>query len=1832
MLTDSSLTNIFLVSGVSQIRSSSTAGDDLNKHLIQAFRQLALLNIPCTWRVATQQEEQVILELWVFWFDDRHTGEIDDNPYLHNLEETKMGSFTWESAIAKSLSPTASPCTPSTSVSSSVLSVSLEYQLFIRSIKNLIRASMIQKGAVPLGEFFIFPSTFIESDVCSDILSITPDLSVASLLTCTYNIYLTNTNLVVQPDIHRMRLRPLITRDFDIPGSSVITSPYGEQATIIQSKHDISPSLEDQTLRHWSSLLDIPLPPQQHFNYKTPHSHHHNHHSHQQSYHTPIISHSSINTSSKKHQVHHRHNHHHQSVPHLVPLRMSSGDIVLYPTHLTYIPTSSSISPVSIGGMNGILGYNQGYVEDLGEKWSRWAWSDQIKEYARRNRPAPHPEDNDDGDQNNNFWDYGSPKMSVTSAVLDNLSIAETSNNFPSDVLQKALKEQVGSSPIMVSKAVATPVSASGPSKSESNDNDSLNNNNSISNNSSNTNNVATPSSSSLMPEADKNRAEQYQHQSQLSVADFAKLNFGNQVDEEQQHQMEEGVIGSDDQVPEGVFTSNSQQQQQEQQEDISTTNTNINEDVLQTPTAQQVPQQQQTPTPTPAPNNNASMTLTDSSVLLSGVSSMVMSSNDPSASSPTPIPAADDGFGFRFGIDGLDGADNVYGTDVASNRWGDPMEDLDNLDFNVTEEDFDFFETPSIKQENTAPVTTATTVATTVASVAEGTALFDTNTKNDNGLGESTLTNISQEHQQQSSVNNDTLMYMGLSDVGNEELNLDVLFSKGGILDERLMISDTTGQATAPTDSIKIENGAIDEQQQYQPTIGDDPLELSMGVDNTISTNTVDQEEKQEQDDIKPTMMIPSSPNLGIEAKAEQRFVPPQFAPIKFSEGVNDSKYSDGGKFMYMPTPKDDEKTLVKQRNKLKRDNYRPDYVPRLRKRPRIKGQQRRNGSPTTPVQTSTSLFMYRPTPAASGKTSIKLQTTPAIKEEVPITTSVTNDEEDMSSDSDETSSTSTTASNYSAYSSNKSDNDEPDWWTVTMNTTQKIISSQFFKRQQQRQLTNIKQMSYEFDNPFPNTTAYGSLIAKNMQDLENSQEDLRVLDYLCQQVVMGGYPFTNGITAISANGGEVPRDESSAVLVSRRRALLQRHQGDVMHVPSMTSDYDKVTQEFRGVLGDLFDHTKIMTDNMDQMGVMPSTVTVKGPLSVQQYYDLSETSQAQTKYGKYQVKKRRPAEPNLDTLAAPNIVVSRQDEYLEGSPKLVTFWEKLRLEPYSARKNIRYFAVYPSNEQLEPICTQFFKGLSTLYETCHLGVHQPGSIGSYRRGLVPVPLLPESMDETWIERQLKSYSAECQNLGSALGGAMVENMHIVIYIINPTHSLSSNLELSRCFHKLMIAYHAASMGMSVSYERRARLVFQLIPLEHILRSSSFGGYPNFGLKDIAFSVYSKCHSVVGRNHTSQSGMEDTRPATTIYSPPFILAKQIPDSINYSLKNDTIHSFPTIMDQNATLHLAYCFSLDRQWMILVWTDNQGEMLEFSVIHTMNKPLSHTIEEAWQRSKDLAQSTGFSWTFVIAKIGLMFEAELQAWIDVIPSADEKVAIISVDIDSALQVHINNNSGTNNMTQQQQVPVMDYPQTPSSSANTPTPETFSAPGVASTATTPLGTPSVSTPTGTTIRSTNNSILDPSSDGNGEIKALLLNHRVAYSKLRTHVTQGIISAMTTTATTSGENNNTDQNEQDHWMLPLATGYLICSTPKTENPCREQFNSKPLVMDIHLVYNQTNHSAYSTLRDIIKRYHALSFVSMTPSSSSNCLPLHLVIAERLERILLVVNTTSSTTTSNL
>lgn len=69
-----------------------------------------------------------------------------------------------------------------------------------------------------------------------------------------------------------------------------------------------------------------------------------------------------------------------------------------------------------------------------------------------------------------------------------------------------------------------------------------------------------------------------------------------------------------------------------------------------------------------------------------------------------------------------------------------------------------------------------------------------------------------------------------------------------------------------------------------------------------------------------------------------------------------------------------------------------------------------------------------------------------------------------------------------------------------------------------------------------------------------------------------------------------------------------------------------------------------------------------------------------------------------------------------------MLPFWEKLGLEPYSIKKQVNYLVVYPSNKGIETSVVEFFRNLSTVYDTCRLGIHSAESSGPYRHGLVPV------------------------------------------------------------------------------------------------------------------------------------------------------------------------------------------------------------------------------------------------------------------------------------------------------------------------------------------------------------------------------------------------------------------------------------------------------------------------------------------------------------------------------
>jgi hypothetical protein len=114
-------------------------------------------------------------------------------------------------------------------------------------------------------------------------------------------------------------------------------------------------------------------------------------------------------------------------------------------------------------------------------------------------------------------------------------------------------------------------------------------------------------------------------------------------------------------------------------------------------------------------------------------------------------------------------------------------------------------------------------------------------------------------------------------------------------------------------------------------------------------------------------------------------------------------------------------------------------------------------------------------------------------------------------------------------------------------------------------------------------------------------------------------------------------------------------------------------------------------------------------------------------------------------------------------------------------------------------------------------------------------------------MKQRLKCYEETCVELGRSLANSDERSnqheTHTVIYIVNPGPHISSYLDMCRCFYKLKEAYKKASRQ-----KQQTRLVLQLVSIDHILQTSAFGGYTLMGMKDIAFSVYTKCFSVINR------------------------------------------------------------------------------------------------------------------------------------------------------------------------------------------------------------------------------------------------------------------------------------------------------------------------------------------------------------------------------------------------
>ncbi|KAI1320110.1 mediator of RNA polymerase II transcription subunit 13 [Mortierella claussenii] len=584
------------------------------------------------------------------------------------------------------------------------------------------------------------------------------------------------------------------------------------------------------------------------------------------------------------------------------------------------------------------------------------------------------------------------------------------------------------------------------------------------------------------------------------------------------------------------------------------------------------------------------------------------------------------------------------------------------------------------------------------------------------------------------------------------------------------------------------------------------------------------------------------------------------------------------------------------------------------------------------------------------------------------------------------------------------------------------------------------------EFDTPFTPailSAAPPALVHEPLAVQEGLAAEyfLEAVKTLCEQAVMGDYPFA-GSNEVTGTSGEISEGESFHVMLARRKTMSEFLYNGVATVPALGDDSFRNMMEMKTIIFDLFDHlrgnqsenvvalpvpsdaSQDMTMNMgsihghrhhsSQSNIIPPVV-MKGPLTLFQYFSLAEAQQMPSKYGKYQVKKKKPAEPSLVQLPPPDIVVGHNEEWLEAAPTILRFWEKLSLEPYSSKKNISYFIVYPKGADMESAVNKFWKELSVVFETSLLGRHQPGTLQDYKPGLVPIDLLPAMPGESSEAQQVRSYVDGCQRLGSILGGSSLQkDIHTVIYMVNPFSHGAGYFDLCRCFSIMKTQFRTAALGSLLTplEQRRERLVLQMVPIQHVIYPSTFGGYLRFGLRDIAFAVYTKCKLFLERPTYSRGVLAQINS----YAPSFALAKTTPATIQYEItqKPNSVPKPP------ATLHVGYGFSLDGRWLVCVWTDHRGEMLEHMAQDMTDcsrrvmltdqtrhaPPLESCLQEIWTRTLVYQKRGSFSWKTIICKLGLMTRLELQEWTR-LTSGSSHTAIVALNIDSPLRMYPHN---------------------------------------------------------------------------------------------------------------------------------------------------------------------------------------------------------------------------------
>ncbi|KAL8922357.1 MAG: hypothetical protein Q9208_005210 [Pyrenodesmia sp. 3 TL-2023] len=336
--------------------------------------------------------------------------------------------------------------------------------------------------------------------------------------------------------------------------------------------------------------------------------------------------------------------------------------------------------------------------------------------------------------------------------------------------------------------------------------------------------------------------------------------------------------------------------------------------------------------------------------------------------------------------------------------------------------------------------------------------------------------------------------------------------------------------------------------------------------------------------------------------------------------------------------------------------------------------------------------------------------------------------------------------------------------------------------------------------------------------------------------------------------------------------------------------------------------------------------------------------------------------------TVQPPFLSVWRGEDATELAPPALYFWEELGLAPCQQRKDILAFCIYPEHGTIQNAASAFLEAMENSYQSCRFGRHQAGSgTQDYQKGLVPVSISSAQPGDVF-----ESLERVYEDFGAQISDGDPDGFQYVVYMVNPFNNDSMLPYLCAAFYRLCSIYACA---LKLTGKANAKdLVLQVIPLSFLVNCDCLTIPPPKSYIKLAFEVYSRCSPI--------DGNEDAVSSPFASGSAIRLARPIPKAVNFRL---TPQSPEGILANDSSLHLAYSWDVDYQWLACAWSDNLG-IKQWSAVYCLQEPqpdfwtaFSATVNEILDTTKEMLQPDSQSWELYIVKDGNLQQRELEAW-------------------------------------------------------------------------------------------------------------------------------------------------------------------------------------------------------------------------------------------------------------